>query len=133
MAWLRRRPAPQPGPVVLEGEFDCEVVGESYYQEGFLAVCGPKCPEGVQMECLAVLQPQPSNPYDPLAVAVLVDGHHLGHLRREVAANVQPQILRYQRRNGPCVVRARIVGGWLRDNGDEGHFGIWLRMPERIA
>src|ERR1700730_11025226 len=46
------------------------VVGESFYQEAFLMVCGPKCEGGYFLDVVAELRPEPDNEYDAAAVGV---------------------------------------------------------------
>lgn len=111
----------------FEGDVPLEVVGESYHQDALERLAGGKTEEGADVEVVAVLTPEPDNPYDSNAVGVFVSGLKVGHLRRSVAARYQEAIIRLEQEEAkPIAVRGRIVGGWLRDDGDEGHFGIRL-------
>lgn len=112
---------------VLEGRHQVLVVGESFYQDALLAIAGPKGEEGACHACLATLVCEPSNPYDPNAVAVTIDGRKVGHLNREQAAMV---CKRLAARRSPCTVRAQVNGGWDRGKGDTGHFGVVIWLPE---
>lgn len=103
------------------GEYDFDVVGESFYQDALDEICGGKTDEGHDLECTAILQPEPENPYDPNAVAVYIDGLKVGHLDR---ANARAMTTKNP--GMTFAARAMIVGGWLRRNGSEGHYGVRL-------
>lgn len=49
-----------------------ECVGESHYLDAFTAIVGDA---QLPINTLATLQPEPTNPYDAQAVAVVIDGH----------------------------------------------------------
>jgi hypothetical protein len=111
---------------IIEGSIHVEVVGESFYQDALLAaVGGQRDEQGWNFDCVAELVAEPTNPYDPNAVAVMIDGRQVGHLSRQTAAIV---CARLTARGRPCKVRAAIVGGWERGK-DVGNFGVWLMMP----
>lgn len=61
------------------------IVGESNYQEAINAACGVPVEEPVRFECVAVLSPEPTNPYDPNAVKVEIGGRLVGYLKRSDA------------------------------------------------
>ena len=79
-------------------------------------------------DSIAILKPEPTNPYDSNAVQVLVDGLLVGHLNRKDAAMFQPVIMRLEREHGrPVAVTAEVYGGWLADDGSiGGHASVWL-------
>lgn len=118
--------------VLLGGQGRVEVKGESHYQDALNRVCGGKCPEGHARKVLAVLEPEPDNPYDANAVAVRVNGELVGYMARQPAADYAPiaKILSDKGKIGAA--RAFIRGGWLRDD-DEGHFGIELELSPTPA
>lgn len=68
---------------------ELEVVGESYRPEAFrtLFLNAGRGAGGV-MSRTALLVPEPKNEHDPNAVAVLVEGLHVGYLAREHAAKL---------------------------------------------
>ncbi len=107
------------------------VVGESHYQEALTRVAGGKRTDSARLECIAELRPQPDNPYDPAAVAVFIRGEHVGHLSREEARSFRPLVDRAITRSGTATAQAQITGGWRRDNGDEGSFGVNLFFDPR--
>jgi HIRAN domain len=121
-------PTGQPTPVILPGGIEVGVVGESHYQDALTAIAGGKRPDGANLQTQAALVFEPTNPYDPDAVAVYVDGHKVGYLPRPAAQAYGPvgRQLAAQQQYGVC--RAVIVGGWVREDGDTGHFGVTLDL-----
>lgn len=154
MAWLRRlfggssakpeapvpvAPAPAPAqssvppsplaPVMLKGRASVEVKGEASYQPALEALAGGKQSDGARLDVTAYLRCEPSNRYDENAVKVEVQERLVGYLRRDLAASYCPLLSRMERQGQQATCAATIVGGWKRDDGDEGSFGIWLKMP----
>jgi hypothetical protein len=77
-----------------------EVVGEQYYPKEIRKLfgeCGkPITQAGVTVEnepCFLV--PEPWNPHDPNAVAVMVRNYHVGHLPADLAKRYHPVLIRY--------------------------------------
>jgi hypothetical protein len=103
-------------------------VGEASYQAALEQIAGGKHHESAALDVTAVLIPEPDNPYDPNAVCVRVDNECVAYLCRADAITYQPDLLDLWRREVYCWCRATIIGGWLRDDGDEGNFGIWLDL-----
>jgi hypothetical protein len=106
------------------------VVGESFYEDAFRQVCGPKREEGYDMEVVAELWPEPDNPYDSGAVAVRVRGFKVGHLSREDARLYRALIDEALSVHGVASCHGLIRGGWDRGS-DAGRFGVWLRFSDR--
>jgi hypothetical protein len=106
-----------------------EVVGESHYQDALEQLCG-RCEHGVDLTTTAALVPEPGNPYDPNAVAVQIGGRTVGYLARGAAEAFKPvsERLLAVRRSGLC--QARIRGGWEREDGDVGNFGVTLDLAD---
>ncbi len=102
-----------PDEPYFDPRYSQEVVGESYYQpqlRGVLATHGN--------EVDVLLKPEPENPYDSNAVAVLGPGQHkLGHLPREQAARWHSRIP-----SSGLEVRAKLFGG----TEDKPSIGVWL-------
>src|SRR3954447_18622508 len=123
MTFLRRMiggektPAwPQPGPISdwpantasFKGKLDAimfdpvpkmvDVVGEGSYQGSLERVGGGRTVDGARIrDHVALLLPEPSNPYDPNAVRVLLTGSQsdsamIGYLSRENAVAYRPVI-----------------------------------------
>ena len=111
------------------------VVGESHRQDALERLAGPKTDVSVERPCKAVFTPEPSNPHDPNAVRVTIDGHHVGYLPRDRTAKFHSAM----KQNGTvgAVAEALVVGGWDRDDGaggrDTGAFGVkvFAKWPPR--
>lgn len=111
-----------------------DVAGEGHRQDALAAVAGPKTPDGCWVEKVATLRPEPDNPYDDGAVAVDIDGHHVGYLPRGEAAAHRRLIDRAIAVNGAATCAAVINGGWSRpDEGSEGSYGVRLYFGYRWA
>ncbi|QVQ51237.1 DUF559 domain-containing protein [Spiractinospora alimapuensis] len=92
----------------------CPVAGTSYYQEalGYLHRHVGDAPVTL------ALYPEPDNPHDANAVAVIAAGHHIGYLKREYARLWHP-IVRWEHWAGRVVLglgelRAGSWGTWVR-------------------
>lgn len=75
------------------------------------------------------LQPEPTNAYDPNAIAVMVavapgSVWHIGYLPRELAAQVAPHL----EGEALMVKIAEIVGGFETYDGDTAALGVRLRI-----
>src|SRR6266511_90440 len=103
--------------VLLEGTRLVQAVGESDYQDALARICGGKTEAGHHRPVTAMLSPEPDNPYDSNAVAVLVEGLKVGHLAREDASALHTQLVRIAQEHGCSVAcRGEIVGGWHRSD-----------------
>lgn len=118
-----------------ERGFTFDVVGEANYQDALDSICGGKCEEGHRLRCTAKLCFQEDNPHDPNAIVVLISGKVVGYLPRTIAAEMRSSILRLNPHERPVTCDAQIVGGWMRDEDDEGHYGVKLSLsdPLRVA
>jgi hypothetical protein len=105
--------------VLLDGDEDLEVVGESYYQENLWHLAGAQPgKERVREDIYAVLVAEDDNPYDPDAVAVWINGLKVGHLSRENAQRYRPGLLAQQEDLGrPIALAGVITGGGIRSDG----------------
>lgn len=134
MSFLKRLlGSPDPPPVWLEpvqlvGGFRVDVAGESNYQAALEAACGGRQRDGVEHACTATLRAEPANPYDPNAIRVEVGGELVGYLPRAAAKAFKPVAERLARSGQVGTCAAMIVGGWDREHGDRGHFGIFLDL-----
>ena len=106
-----------------------EAVGESHYQDAFRSICGGHNRYGHEHECRAQLVLDPGNQHDPNAVKVVVGRHHVGFLGRDQARRVGDAMREVGLSTVECA--ALIKGGWRTNQHDEGHFGIWLAVPNR--
>jgi len=129
------RTIPEPVHLARGRGFTFEIVGEASYQGALNALCGGKCEDGHKLPTTAQLCFQEDNPHDPNAIVVLIDGKVVGYVPRDQAPGMRSAILRCNPGERPVTCDAQVVGGWLRDDGDEGHYGVKLSLsnPLRIA
>lgn len=122
-----RPPTKAPRTTILAGSESLEVVGEASHQDILWILSGstPNA-ERVRVPIVAVLAPEPDNPYDPNAIRVHIDTHPVGYLARETAAQYVPGLVALMRKTGTAIgLHGVIVGGGLRDDG-VGRLGVWL-------
>lgn len=127
---------PPPGAVAVElsSRGVVKVVGESYHREALERIAGGMTPDGCKLTEVAMLVAEPTNPYDPNAIAVYIRGLMVGHLSLYDAAVFKPIVdgLLREGKIGTCP--AFIRGGWYRSESDWGDFGVTLKlaMPEEV-
>jgi hypothetical protein len=126
---LRRKPRvveqPQAAPSVrlLGGDIDIEIVGESFNQDALWRIAGVKRGQPVRHRTVAVLVPEPHNPYDSNAIRVDIDGLQVGHLSASNAVRYGPGLRALMDRYRSYIaLNAVVVGG---GHGRE-HLGVWL-------
>src|SRR5665648_1017206 len=105
----QRRPAwmtDEMSVILFEGRDMLEVVGESHYQEEIQSVV-----RHIGREVVAVLVPEPENPYDSSAVSVWVAGVKVGHLSRSEAETYQQPIVRLMEQEGQPIAVAGTIHG----------------------
>lgn len=113
------------------GNFEFEAVGESSYQAALALIAGPRDTQSKCIEVDAVLMPEPENPYDKNAVAVVVQSRIVAYLSKKDTSSYR----RWMKLRGhdpqDCVIaKALIVGGWKNEkSGSEGTYGIKLDTP----
>lgn len=111
---------------ILEGNETLEVVGESHYLTELWSIVGQHRRGGpVRFPTIALLVPEPENPYDKNAIKVVIDGLQVGHLSRTDAPRYRPGILKLMDDAGGALVglRAEIVG---RGDDDRDLLGVFL-------
>jgi len=77
------------------GAFRYRAAGTDHYQDAiWTAVDGAKSElkRSLRVRTLAMLVPEPRNPHDPNAVAVFIDGRHVGYVPRDPAAALSRRI-----------------------------------------
>jgi hypothetical protein len=121
------RSGPTTAPLcLLGGQEDLEVVGELAYQAVLWQLCRGTVGDRIRCDIVAVLVPEPANPYDPNAIAVQIDGHVVGYLARATAQEYLPGLRDLMANRGTYVaLRGVIVGGGYYDDGP-GRLGVWL-------
>ena len=107
------------------------MVGEGYYQDALTKVTGGRRSHGVDMNCAAMLVPEPTNEYDCDAVAVTINGLKVGYLSHEEAQFYRPLIDETIKAAGVATVEARICGGWDHGASNRGSFGVELYFSDR--
>jgi hypothetical protein len=118
---------------------ELEIVGESFHQDAFAAIAGPKEAEGKRQRVGVTLRCEPDNEYDSNAIRVEVMGQPLGHVSRKTAALLSPAMQRSC--GGALEAVGMIVGGWaaliLNDDGTDrvsiGHYGVRVWIMHRDA
>ena len=102
-----------------DGDFDMECVGEANYQAALKATLAQG---GRELPC--ILRPEPENPHDSKAVAVLTSHGTVAYLPREAASEWHDRVVAaWRREGGPVGVMGRIY------QGRDGICGIWLDWP----
>jgi len=112
--------------------FTFEIVGEASYQEALDAICGGKCEEGYNLPVVAQLCFQEDNPHDRNAIVVVIDRKVVGYVPRDLAPEMRKAILKLNPEERPVTCDAKVVGGWLRDEDDEGHYGVKLSLSHPL-
>lgn len=89
-----------------------DVVGESHYQDVLWLLVGDRSSSAVRHAVYAVLVPESSNPHDPNAVSVQINGQVVGYLSRQDAVSYRPGLLALMQ-SGNCYVALEgfIIGG----------------------
>lgn len=127
-----RQELPAGYQILIQGP-GVKVVGESRYRDAIERAVGRR-PEGHKTIVDAALVAEPTNRYDPNAIAVQLAGQTVGYLAREDAVRYRP-VMDWCRAQGfvPCA-RADVRGGWRKDDGSSADFGITLYVasPEKI-
>jgi len=108
------------------GNFDFEVVGESYYQAHLNALVASAYGEWVEVHHIATLLPEDNNPHDDKAVSVHINGKQVGYLSREDARSFRRR-MSAKRITGPTTCPALIRGGGLINNRPA-PYGVRLDM-----
>ena len=130
-------PLPLPTPsqavagqtVTMPGTEVVRVVGEAVFQDALLELTGGRRHYGgVRLTTVAELVPEPANPADPGAIAVRIAGRTVGYLARADAARFGPWVRDALARFGEATACATIVGGWEREHGEVGFFGVRLAL-----
>jgi hypothetical protein len=109
-----------------------EVAGEGEHQLALDRIAGPKTSEGVWVETVAALRPEPDNPADPEAIAVVIDDQRVGYLGRHHAAGLRELIEAATARDGAATCGAVVNGGWRRpEDHSEGSYGVRLYLGDQ--
>jgi hypothetical protein len=138
---LRRRPAKTNGRVSKStgpdggfprirgnGRYEVEVVGESHYDSSFEALRRRHKPADAEDESFgdALLTLESSNPHDPNAVAVHIEGLPVGYLSRAMARDFRQAIVR----DGLQKYSQFAVGARLYWGGEDRLHSVQLDLPQ---
>lgn len=104
------------------------VAGESHYQEALREIVGTTTATEVAVDTEALLVPEPSNPHDPNAVMVQIDGKLVGYLPRGDAVAYGETLSELSARGRLGLCEARIAG--RGDESGTSNLGVFLRLPE---
>jgi hypothetical protein len=92
-------------PNVTFGGLDC--VGESHCAEALEQILG----ESDMWTGVALLHPEPTNPYDRNAVGVYINRQRVGYLPKEIAARLQGVVAATIAQRGSAAVEAWVFAG----------------------
>lgn len=109
------------------GDFEFEVVGESYYQKYLKVIAGNHGKQSAETAVVATLLPVDDNKFDKNAVQILVADNLVGYLTREDAPKFRRR-LSASKLGSTAVTTcdALVVGGFMKKNGDTANYGIQL-------
>jgi len=108
------------------GDFEFEVVGQSFYQKELSRLTGVQGEKSAEVQCVATLAREDDNKHDPKAVAVLVDGRKVAHLSREDARSYRRRLGAKKLSGATTTCDALVVGEGTRRNGERLMYGIKL-------
>ena len=111
-----------------DNTFSLFVVGESNYQGALRNLAGGHTKEGVKLEKLALLVPEPTNAFDSNAVFVMIDDKKVGYLSRDDAVDFHSSMHGLGKRGSVAAVDSVIVGGFIKKDGSKAHFGVRLDL-----
>lgn len=110
-----------------EGSFPVDVKGESNYQENLISICGEYRRDSSEFRTEAVLVREPTNPYDPNAIQVKIDGLLVGYVARAQAEKLSEEFAFHK--ISEARAKAKIRGGWRTNQHDVGAYGVKLSIP----
>ena len=112
------------------GTFSVDIVGESHYQNALNRICGGKTADGHNLIVQAELIHEDHNPHDSQAIRIDIHGMTVGYFSKKLAQEYRKRITESGYPGVTAVCNAMIVGGWKRDEHDEGHYGVKLDLPK---
>lgn len=118
--------------IELFGNRDVAIVGTSYHQDVLARIAGDALKRREHVAFTALIVPEPENPHDPNAVAVVADGlGPVGYFGRRDAVRYRAMAAELLRRRAVGACEAFLTGGWT----DEATIGVRLEIegPEDTA
>lgn len=120
--------APSFMPVITgPRQFRIEILGTSRYQEVFEAVCGPRTTKGAALDIQVQLRLETNSN----AVRVLLQDEVVGNLSPRLAQDFRRAVIEgdlAEFKHFEC--SAKIRGGRITDSPNEGHYVMWLDIPQ---
>jgi hypothetical protein len=112
-----------------EGNYHCEIVGESFYQPAIKRLAGTDNEHVNEKEFKAFIVPDNDNRHDDRAVRIDIEGMTVGHLSREDARSFRRRLKSKNLTDQITLCKALIVGGdgW---NGNPSFYGVCLNIKE---
>jgi hypothetical protein len=110
------------------------VVGTSRYQDAIWRIVGEPTRDRdsrAHWRGEAALEPEPENQHDRNAVRVTIGGETVGYLDRELAAELQPELVEMAEHGSTVVATAHAVGGFELREGGRASVGLALEMDPR--
>jgi hypothetical protein len=109
------------------GNFDCDIVGESFYQPSIKQLTGHDNEYVENKEYTAFLIPDSNNPYDNKAIRIEINGMIVGHLSRENARRFRRRLGAKRLTEQVTSCKAVVTGGkpW---HGNTSCYGICLSI-----
>lgn len=113
-----------------KGEFACEVVGESNYQDAIGRALTVASKQSDDTPLLALLTPESANKHDRNAVSVTIGGALVGYLSRDFAPVYRERLKAEGMGLVPVYCHAQITGGFQMEDGRRASFGVELDIDE---
>ena len=119
--------------VIIDGDDDLDIVGESYQQNNLWELAGPRSSEKTRVDVIGYLIPEPENKYDPNAIGVWIQDKKVGFVAKELAREIIDDLLELMKEhNGSYVgLRGVIAGGGTYADGP-GQLGVFLEYPAAL-
>jgi hypothetical protein len=116
-----------PGRIELFGHRDLPLAGTSHRQPVLARIAGEALRKGEHVAFTALIVPEPDNPHDSNAIAVVAEGHGpIGYFARRDAVRYKAMAEELVRRDAIGVCEAFLTGGW----DGEATIGVRLEIEE---
>lgn len=113
------------------GEYNVNVVGESFHFNALEELAGNHGSDSAHVRCSAKLILEDNNEKDANAVRVELSGKTVGHLRREDAAMMRRMVKRLHLPVNNLTCSAIIVGGFIKRDREKADYGVKLDFDLR--
>lgn len=121
-------------PAHEDYDFETEVVGESNYQNHLKTLAGDHGKDAAAVDALAVLMPEPTNPYDKDAVCIYIAGKTVGYLPKDDAKTFLRRLTKQKlSKNAATTCDAQIMGGFTKKDGSKASYGVLLNIEPFYA